>query len=222
MHQESHGQRSLVGYSPWGCQESDTTKHTVRKLNSSGRSGSCYSSFLLCNLLLPFILPLRSLSSYFRINSEKFGRCFNGKEGIMESHLITNLSLRRELGLPKRDLPLGHRPTLGVIFWGVYPYSFSAKIMESHLITNLSLRRELGLPKRDLALGHRPTLGVIFWGVCPYSFSARKASECDSVIPSVSFLYLEPSALFQKVCRFPEGNLCFSEGPRASKLWLQH
>ena len=22
---ESHGQRSLVGYSPWGCQESDTT-----------------------------------------------------------------------------------------------------------------------------------------------------------------------------------------------------
>ena len=160
----------------WGCQESDTTKHTVRKLNSSGRSGSCYSSFLLCNLLLPFILPLRSLSSYFRINSEKFGRCFNGKEGIMESHLITNLSLRRELGLPKRDL----------------------------------------------ALGHRPTLGVIFWGVCPYSFSARKASECDSVIPSVSFLYLEPSALFQKVCRFPEGNLCFSEGPRASKLWLQH
>ena len=23
---ESHGQRSLVGYSPWGCQESDTTE----------------------------------------------------------------------------------------------------------------------------------------------------------------------------------------------------
>ena len=22
---ESHGQRSLVGYSPWGCKESDTT-----------------------------------------------------------------------------------------------------------------------------------------------------------------------------------------------------
>ena len=30
---ESHGQRSLVGYSPWGCKESDTTEvwiyHTV-------------------------------------------------------------------------------------------------------------------------------------------------------------------------------------------------
>ena len=26
---ESHGQRSLVGYSPWGCKESDTTKVTM-------------------------------------------------------------------------------------------------------------------------------------------------------------------------------------------------
>ena len=25
---ESHGQRSLVGYSPWGHEESDTTAHT--------------------------------------------------------------------------------------------------------------------------------------------------------------------------------------------------
>ena len=25
---ESHGQRSLVGYSPWGCKELDTTEHT--------------------------------------------------------------------------------------------------------------------------------------------------------------------------------------------------
>ena len=25
---ESHGQRSLMGYSPWGCQESDTTEVT--------------------------------------------------------------------------------------------------------------------------------------------------------------------------------------------------
>ena len=25
---ESHGQRSLVGYSPWGCKESDTIEHT--------------------------------------------------------------------------------------------------------------------------------------------------------------------------------------------------
>ena len=25
--EESHGQRSLVGYSPWGCKEPDTTEH---------------------------------------------------------------------------------------------------------------------------------------------------------------------------------------------------
>jgi len=25
---ESHGQRSLEGYSPWGCKESDTTEHS--------------------------------------------------------------------------------------------------------------------------------------------------------------------------------------------------
>ena len=28
---ESHGQRSLVGYSPWGRKESDTTERTARK-----------------------------------------------------------------------------------------------------------------------------------------------------------------------------------------------
>ena len=28
LHGESHGQRSLVGYSPWGCKELDTTEHT--------------------------------------------------------------------------------------------------------------------------------------------------------------------------------------------------
>ena len=28
---ESHGQRSLVGYSSWGCEESDTAKHTEQQ-----------------------------------------------------------------------------------------------------------------------------------------------------------------------------------------------
>ena len=31
-----HGQRSLVGYSPWGCKELDTTDHAHSKLNTSG------------------------------------------------------------------------------------------------------------------------------------------------------------------------------------------
>ena len=28
---ESHGQRSLAGYSPWGCKESDTNEHPRRE-----------------------------------------------------------------------------------------------------------------------------------------------------------------------------------------------
>ena len=32
---ESHGQRSLVGYSPWGCNESDTTETLTLSLSLS-------------------------------------------------------------------------------------------------------------------------------------------------------------------------------------------
>ena len=32
---ESHGQRSLVGYSPWGCKESDMTEQLSMQANSS-------------------------------------------------------------------------------------------------------------------------------------------------------------------------------------------
>ena len=30
---ESHGQRSLVGYSPWGCKQSDTTEQLTLTLD---------------------------------------------------------------------------------------------------------------------------------------------------------------------------------------------
>ena len=30
---ESHGQRSLAGYSPWGCKESDTVEKSQTRLN---------------------------------------------------------------------------------------------------------------------------------------------------------------------------------------------
>ena len=40
---KSHGQRSLVGYSPWGCTELDTTEHThIQKMNLRAVG---YSSF---------------------------------------------------------------------------------------------------------------------------------------------------------------------------------
>ena len=68
---EFHGQRSLVGYSPWGCKESDLTKHTSRNLTyytvSSGPSSenttvtttenyTCYMLVtLLCTILYIYI-----------------------------------------------------------------------------------------------------------------------------------------------------------------------
>ena len=36
---ESHGQRSLAGYSPWGCKESDMTEHTVTYCGREGFLG---------------------------------------------------------------------------------------------------------------------------------------------------------------------------------------
>ena len=33
LHGKSHGQRSLVGYSPWGCKESDTTEPLALSLH---------------------------------------------------------------------------------------------------------------------------------------------------------------------------------------------
>ena len=45
---ESHGQRSLVGYSPWGCKELDTTKMTEHLCYPPFRS---YGFQLMCNAL---------------------------------------------------------------------------------------------------------------------------------------------------------------------------
>ena len=41
---ESHGQRSLAGYSPWGCKESDTTEHTlaIRRLRLLQMPGAMF------------------------------------------------------------------------------------------------------------------------------------------------------------------------------------
>ena len=36
---ESHGQRSLMGFSPWGHKESDTTEHMQRPIVGERRAG---------------------------------------------------------------------------------------------------------------------------------------------------------------------------------------
>ena len=56
---KSHGRRSLVGYSPWGCKESDTTEQACshRKGCKSWVLLSLLQSFLFC-LLLAFALSV--------------------------------------------------------------------------------------------------------------------------------------------------------------------
>ena len=44
---ESHGQSSLVGYSPWGCKESDTTERLTRSLFSQVPKGEEINTPLL-------------------------------------------------------------------------------------------------------------------------------------------------------------------------------
>ena len=55
---ESHGQRSLVGYSPWGCEESDTadvTQHTeMIYVLSWFQVCRTVIQYLLCVLLYSF------------------------------------------------------------------------------------------------------------------------------------------------------------------------
>ena len=57
---KSHGQRTLVGYSPWGCKESDTTEQE-------------HTSFLCCNLKSNFMQQsdhgLSHLLPFFQVHS---------------------------------------------------------------------------------------------------------------------------------------------------------
>ena len=56
---KSHGQRSLVGYSLWGCKESDTTE----RLHFLGTENTSAKVFIIFNLLLPTFLKQDLASS---------------------------------------------------------------------------------------------------------------------------------------------------------------
>ena len=44
---ESHGQRTLIGYSPWGCKESDMTERLHFHLKLTEKSGNWLNSYLV-------------------------------------------------------------------------------------------------------------------------------------------------------------------------------
>ena len=63
--EDPHGQRSLVGYSPWGRTESDTTEHVLHSLQTDTDALylSLHCSFYLLNTLHWIICPLVLLAS---------------------------------------------------------------------------------------------------------------------------------------------------------------
>ena len=51
---ESHGQRGLVGYSLWGCKESDTTKQLTHTHNGVFRKSFSFAEVQILNLFFMF------------------------------------------------------------------------------------------------------------------------------------------------------------------------
>ena len=58
---ESHGQRSLAGYSPWGCKASDTTKQLSTHILQSRKKNLSYNLFSKLDVALAFYLFLSFL-----------------------------------------------------------------------------------------------------------------------------------------------------------------
>ena len=54
---ESHGQKSLVGYSPWGCKESDTTEQLALSLSPIYCRPAETAVFLFAPLFVPTAWP---------------------------------------------------------------------------------------------------------------------------------------------------------------------
>ena len=77
---ELHGQRSLVGYSPWGHKESDTTEHTHTHTHTHAHTYAltfplATGLFLVCPLPFSFFygLPLWLSGKEFSCNAEDTG-----------------------------------------------------------------------------------------------------------------------------------------------------
>ena len=96
LHGESHRQRSLVGYSPWGCKESDTTEVTYHKLQPFQTSLD-YVSFSTDHVMsLKHMSKLLRLSTiYYRgpitvsLGSRKWG-----SQKLNSAHLKSHLTYK--------------------------------------------------------------------------------------------------------------------------------
>ena len=76
---ESLGQRSLVGYSPWGCKESDTTEQLNNTSNQISFLKMTKKLVLLSILNIPLFYQLSCLHN--RMNNIYTEQYFSGKTG---------------------------------------------------------------------------------------------------------------------------------------------
>ena len=64
---ESHGQRSLVGYSPWDHKESDRAERLTLSLTLTSETGNCLMPKIHCS---SHAKKTRDTSGFFRVNTE--------------------------------------------------------------------------------------------------------------------------------------------------------
>ena len=67
---ESHGQRSLVGYSPWGLKESDRTERLTLSLTLTSETGNYLMPKIHCS---SHTKKTRDTSGFSRVNTESQG-----------------------------------------------------------------------------------------------------------------------------------------------------
>ena len=72
-----HGWRSLVGYSPWGCKESDTTERLHFHFFTQSQNGVWFSPLILKEGFLSlFFFFFNDISSYLLISAWNWRNCF--------------------------------------------------------------------------------------------------------------------------------------------------
>ena len=92
LHEKSHGQRSLVGYSPWGRKELDTTVHTCMLCELRQAilpvSRFCHPKK---KLLLPFFLSEESPFEQIHEGGKGVNhlRCLRGESSWLEENVNT-------------------------------------------------------------------------------------------------------------------------------------
>ena len=89
-----HGHRSLAGYSPWGCKESDMTEHTRTRAHTHTHTHTSLLSFSVYRFCLPLFITLHLIvvetRSFSPVVSDilNFGTCLCGVVPCISYNLV--------------------------------------------------------------------------------------------------------------------------------------